>query len=353
MAGQKVGNKMRSTKRIIISLLVIVFSASLLFGCSESGNSQTPDELGKEESSIDEPYKDEPSMDELSNSNANPKKELDILEGVWIETEYETYKVGVTKVRVKWFNQLRDSVMFGEFFILEENVNGEWKQVSKKTNINYAFNSLGYSLPSNDTRWHTFNLIPYTDGLPSGTYRISTTFLRETLDGKDYGAGNYPEYQVYGYFNVGDNIARRNMSILDDTKIEYLNEEYHFAIYLPKDWEGLQVIKAEQTGDKEWDELFSKIDKEYVVINLRHPQWTKEMPFQDISLVIFRSEQWNKNLNDATDGNYDILPQEVPGGDISYVIRLNPTAYKDTLKGYKDVLEIIGDNYFTSSVRNY
>lgn len=52
-------------------------------------------------------------------------------------------------------------------------------------------------------------MIPYTDGLSSGEYRISATFMRTTLDGDDYDAGNYPEYQVYGYFTVGDNMIKR------------------------------------------------------------------------------------------------------------------------------------------------
>lgn len=310
-------------------LLIIVLFSSLLLGCSAHSNYQ--------------------KADELISDNANVK--LDELEGVWIETEFETYEVGVTSIRVKWYNILPDRMMFGQPFILEENVNGTWKKVSK--NMNYGFTLEGLILDSNDTRWHTYDLTLFTDGLPLGEYRISATYRRNPLDVKDYDPVNYPKYQVYGYFNVGDKNIRRNLSVLDDTKIEYLNEEYHFSIYLPKEWEGLQVIKEQKTGNKEWDKLFSKIDEDYVVVNIRHPQWTKEIPFQDISLVIFKTEQWNKNLDNAINGNYDILPRIVPGGNNLFVIRLNPIAYNDTLYGYNEVLEIIGDDYFDSFIRDY
>ena len=139
----------------------------------------------------------------------NAPKELNELEGVWIETECEEYENGITDVRVTWYNTLNDDIMFGEFFILEENDNGIWKRVSKESDINYGFNDIGYGITSNDARLHTYHLIPYTDGLSSGEYRISAGFMRTTLDGNDYGAGNYPEYQVYGYFTVGDKMIKR------------------------------------------------------------------------------------------------------------------------------------------------
>lgn len=339
-----------------ISLGIMIITSAIFIACeakttNESPSTIMPTSVPEITPEIMQETTINNESDKLNSDNLT--KKVDELKGVWIETEYETYKTGVTKVRVKWFNLLLDNMMFGQPFVLEENVNGIWKKVNKKNDINYGFTTEGLILYSNDTRWHTYDLICYTDGLTSGEYRISTNFLRNTLDGKDYGAGNYPVYQVYGYFNVGDNLVKRNMSVLDDTKIEYLNVEYHFAIYLPKEWEGLQVIKEQQTGDKKWDELFRKIDKEYVIINLRHPLWTKEIPYQDISFVLFRTEQWNKNLNDATKENYDLLPQDVPGGDNFYVIRLNPTAYNNQLEGYSEVLDIIGEDYFNSFVHDY
>lgn len=127
---------------------------------------------------------------------------IESLEGVWIETEFESYEVGTLNVRVKWGNTLDDEILFGEDFCLEKEVSNVWKRVSKKSDINYGFNAIGYILNSNDTSWHKYYLTPYTEGLTSGRYRLNATFSRRTLNGEDYGAGNYPRYQVYGYFDV-------------------------------------------------------------------------------------------------------------------------------------------------------
>jgi hypothetical protein len=303
-------------------------------------------------------FDNEPIVDSNNDKNEealldNAINELDELEGVWIETEYESYESGITDVRVKWYNSLNDDMMFGEFYILEENVNGTWEKVSKETDINYGFNAIGYGLVSNDARWHTYHLLPYTDGLSSGEYRISATFMRTTLDGNDYSAGNYPNYQVYGHFSIGDKIIKRDLSLLDDTKIEYLNEEYHFGIYLPKEWEGLQVNTSKETGDKDLDVLFGRIDEEFIVMNIKHPNWTNEQPYQNISLVIFRTEQWNENVAKAVDDDFDLLPLHIPGGGNRFVIRTNPMAYNSSFKGYSEVVEIIGDGHFSSFVHDY
>lgn len=288
-----------------------------------------------------------------ANNESDEPDELGELEGVWMETEYEVYEVGVMTVRAKWFNSLDDSMMFGRYYILEENKNGTWQRVSKETDINYGFTSEGLILNSNETRWHSYGLIPYTDGLSAGEYRISTTFTRVELDGVEYGAGNYPNYQVYGYFDVEDESIKRNLTVLDDTKIEYLNEEYNFSIYLPKDWEGFQVDTRQETGDEDLDELFDRIDDKFVVMNIRHPKWTNEEPYQDISFVIFRAEQWNENVASAVNDDFDLLPLQIPGGGYKFILRSNPFAYNKALKGYDQVREIIGDGFSNSSISNY
>ena len=335
-------------RKILIRLLLILICGYSFLGCeSEASKPDAPVEEMENVKPLENNKENE--ADQIDNSN----KELEELEGVWIETEYETYETGIMDVRAKWYNTLNDEIMFGEFFILEKKVNGSWERVSKETDINYGFNAIGYGLLTNDARWHTYHLIPYTDGLSPGDYRISASLSRMTLDGNDYGSGNYPDYQVYGYFTVGSTIVKRDMTILDDSKIEYLNEEYNFGIYLPKEWEGLQASTSKETGDEDLDELFGKIDEEFIVMNIRHPNWTKEDTYQDISFAIFRTEQWNDNVTAAVNDDFDLLPLQIPGGGRKYVIRSNPMAYNSSLKGYSEVIEIIGDGFFNSSIHDY
>ncbi len=211
------------------------------------------------------------------------KEGFEALEGVWIETEYETYEIGTKSLRVKWFNTLGDPMMYGAGFEIQKKVGNVWKQVSKVKAIEYAFNTIGYILNPSDARWQSYNLICYTDGLTTGEYRVSTTFSRQNLEGVDYGPGNYPNYQVYGTFSVKDLSVKRKLSILDHTKFEYLNELYGFSIMLPKAWEGFQLLIEQETGDDTFDTLSKKIDASYVVVKIRHPKWSIEEPYQDIA----------------------------------------------------------------------
>lgn len=309
-------------KRCCFVILCIII-CSLLFGCNKVIDGEEQEEIAPE-----------------------------MIKEVSMDTEYQIYEEDVLRIRVRWYNQLLDSITFGEMFYLEKNVDGKWKQVTKKTNINYAFNSIGYLLDSYDSRWHTYNLIPYTDGLPHGEYRISTTIHRNAIEGVTYGAGNNPSYQVYGYFQVGDERKKRDIPLLDSSKIEYTNEDFGFSLLLPKEWEGFEVIKEDGTGDIDTDNLFRKIDKNFKVIKVRHPQWDIEDPYQDISLVFFQIERWNNNINAAINDNFNLLPHIVLGNH-EYVITLDPIAYKETFRGYQEVMEIIGSDYSNTSIKEY
>lgn len=134
----------------------------------------------------------------------NASEGIEELDGVWIETENESYEKGTLIVRVKWFNTLNDEMMYRDSFLLEKKVMDKWKKVKNETIDQYTFDAIGIILKPNSTRWQRHDLIRYTEGLTPGKYRINATFHRDTLDGVDYGTRGYPRYQVYGYFTVED-----------------------------------------------------------------------------------------------------------------------------------------------------
>ena len=129
-------------------------------------------------------------------------KELD---DVIMVTEYDEYEEGTTEVMVTWINDFCDTMMFGERYSLEKKVDNIWRKVEKETDIIYTFTDIGYIMEPNTEKEHLYDLICFTDGLNAGRYRISATFYRETLNGNDLGAGNYPEFQLYAYFTVKSN----------------------------------------------------------------------------------------------------------------------------------------------------
>lgn len=270
---------------------------------------------------------------------------IDELKGVWIETENETYEKGTLIVRVKWFNTLNDEMMYGQSYLLEKKVNDKWKVVTKETTKNYGFSAIGFILKPNSTRWQGHSLECYTDGLTPGKYRINTTFSRMTLDGVDYGRSGYPSYQVYGYFTVGNKNKERELTVFDDSVIEYKNEEYGFAIELPKYWDGYQVIEEQQNKESGNHEIFQRLDEDYSIVRIRHPNWTQETPYQDIVLTLFHSRQWRENLKSFADNELEKIPEVKLYS--RYNIVLNSDDYDESHREYQTVQEIL------ESMQNY
>lgn len=270
---------------------------------------------------------------------------IDELKGVWIETENETYEKGTLIVRVKWFNTLNDEMTYGQSYLLEKKVNDKWKVVTKETTKNYGFSAIGFILKPNSTRWQAHSLECYTDGLTPGKYRINTTFSRDTLNGVDYGTAGYPRFQVYGYFTVGNKNKARELTVFDDSVIEYKNEEYGFAIELPKYWDGYQVIEEQQNKESGNHEIFQRLDEDYSIIRIRHPNWTQETPYQDIVLTLFHSRQWRENLKSFADNELEKIPEVKLYS--RYNIVLNSDDYDESHREYQTVQEIL------ESMQNY
>ncbi|QVK20657.1 hypothetical protein KHQ82_10140 [Mycoplasmatota bacterium] len=130
------------------------------------------------------------------------EQRYDDIDGLTMEIEEELYNE-FTKISAKLVNNIDDKFTYGLYFALEKKVDGVWKTVVKDINFEgAAFNLIGFTLLEIETVEVTYNLGIYSYGLNAGEYRIATTILRETLDGQDYGPGNYPQYQVYGYFEI-------------------------------------------------------------------------------------------------------------------------------------------------------
>jgi len=131
------------------------------------------------------------------------------LEGIEMITEFEVYTQDTKEVKAKWFSTLNDEIMYGNHFSLEKKVGDQWVIVRKETDVMIAFTDIGYILGHGDEQWQTFRTSVYTETLEIGQYRIATDFHRETLNGVDYGAGNYPRYPIYAYFEVGQENVKR------------------------------------------------------------------------------------------------------------------------------------------------
>lgn len=267
------------------------------------------------------------------------------LEGIEMLTEYEVYSQDTKEVKVKWFSTLDDEIMYGNHFSLEKKVGDQWVVVRKPVDGIIAFTDIGYILGYGDERWQTFRTSVYAETLEIGRYRIATGFHRIELNGVDYGAGNYPRYPIYAYFEVGSKNIKRNMTV-NDEEFEILKDDYGYSITVPIDWSGVFVTREDQDINSPLHEMLKKLDQDYFIVRHRHPNWTEETPYQDIVFSMVRNKEWNKNANDVTSGHLELLPQTVLS-NFEYILVHDPHHYSSKNQGYDEVVDILKHNMKT------
>ncbi|MDD4332995.1 MAG: MliC family protein [Patescibacteria group bacterium] len=123
--------------------------------------------------------------------------------------------------------------------------------------------------------------------------------------------------------------------------IDYVNQEFDFVFTLPTSWQGYSIIndtwKGYAVSEKEGQTLYAQGPE----IFLRHPLWTKEVPHQDIPIMIFTLAQWDDLLAEKFHiGAAPIGPSEL-GRNADYVFAL-PARYNYAFPtGYEEVDQII------------
>lgn len=123
--------------------------------------------------------------------------------------------------------------------------------------------------------------------------------------------------------------------------IIYENSDYGFYLSLPKSWRSFTVVKGKWEGISPDDSTKQNTNLSGEIINIRHPEWTKEKPRQDIPVMIFTVDQW-KLLHEGkmNVGAAPILPTEL-GRNSKYVFAL-PARYNYAFPtGYEEVEKII------------
>lgn len=142
------------------------------------------------------------------------------------------------------------------------------------------------------------------------------------------------------------NIKNDNSSEQQEKKtINYKNIDYGFIFNLPDSWDNYSIIKENWIGNH-FNSEDNQSDKTVTgpMINIRHPQWTKESPRQDIPIMIFTTEQWNLLEQDKIHiGAAPINPSKL-GQNSKYIFAL-PTRYNFAfLTGFEEVEDIIKNN---------
>ncbi len=123
----------------------------------------------------------------------------------------------------------------------------------------------------------------------------------------------------------------------------YENTEYGFHFSLPNSWEGYTVISDTWQG-MYLDQSENDNPEEGPIIAIRHPDWTSEIPRQDIPIMILTIAQWDALQAEKFHiGAAPIGPKEL-GRNNDYVFML-PARYNFAFPaGHEEVQEILNSN---------
>lgn len=130
----------------------------------------------------------------------------------------------------------------------------------------------------------------------------------------------------------------------ESADLVYANTAYGFTFNLPTGWQDFQVM------NEEWEGLSLEVEKEGKVaargpfLKIRHPEWTKEEPRQDIPIMVFTLDQWaDLEGMKFSVGTAPVGPQEL-GRNEKYVFAL-PARYNYAFPlGFEEVEEILANN---------
>ena len=127
-----------------------------------------------------------------------------------------------------------------------------------------------------------------------------------------------------------------------ETSISYSNTKYGFEFKLPISWKGYSIIEDKWTGQT----IDSKVSvsSEGPKILIRNPLWTKEVPRQDIPIMIFTLSEWNQIQDEKLSvGAAPIGPSPL-GRNNEYVFAL-PARYNFAYPvGFEEVQTILEGN---------
>jgi len=126
--------------------------------------------------------------------------------------------------------------------------------------------------------------------------------------------------------------------------ILYRNSDYGFVFILPESWKGYTIVSEGWEGRSLEGSTSGQITETGPKLRIRHPDWTKENPMEDIPIMVFTQAQWDKVQQEKISlGAAPIGPTEL-GKNSTYVFAL-PARYNfDSLTGYKEVEQILEEN---------
>lgn len=104
--------------------------------------------------------------------------------------------VSPTGMTVIFENQSNKQCVYGEDYLLEQKINGNWYQVPITFEGNYGFNDIGYELSPSDVQEFTVDWNWLYGELDQGEYRL----VKSILDFRK--SGDYDQYNLVAEFTI-------------------------------------------------------------------------------------------------------------------------------------------------------
>jgi hypothetical protein len=118
----------------------------------------------------------------------------------------------------------------------------------------------------------------------------------------------------------------------------YTNSQYGFTIDLQPDWTGYTVLNQQWEGA---DVATGKVTEKGPKVVLRHPKWTAAAHYEDIPVMVFTMDQWNKVSSQKLSlGAAPIGPTKLDSNS-KYVFALPARYNYDYATGYKEADQIV------------
>lgn len=121
----------------------------------------------------------------------------------------------------------------------------------------------------------------------------------------------------------------------------YRNSDFGFSFILPASWKGYTIVAEDWEGRAITGPKQGQVTEQGKLLRIRHPQWTTQVPRQDIPIMIFTPAQWEALQKETFSVGAAPIPPSEYGRNADYVFAL-PARYNYAFPmGFEEVESIL------------
>ena len=201
---------------------------------------------------------------------------IQIVNAIWNDEEI--------KFEVKWNNETSYDVVYGEYYKIEKETNGEWE--SCVTLGNLVFTDIGYELRSKSSQKQTYNLTDMFDISENGKYRF-TTDCSVYENGRGAGSTECETWVEFTVTRIGDTSKDVKKSFIDFQTQYIRTDGYRDGVEYP-------IVKIIRSVD-ELNSYYNENKEKYSLERREDPASDSTIGFLD-ACGKYNSEYFEKQI---------------------------------------------------------